>query len=77
MKAIAYLTAVGLTAAVAACSQWGSQEQGAQVPFDNGVRQSWSQPTTCSPADATCGSGIGNPSVQSPIQKHEQNTTPY
>jgi hypothetical protein len=46
------------------------------VPFDNGVRQSYAQPTTCSPADATCGTGIGNPSIQSPVQKREQSASP-
>jgi hypothetical protein len=53
-----------------------SNDRGAQLPFNNGTRQSYSQPTSCSPADTTCGTGIGNPSVQSPVQKRELNVTP-
>ena len=61
-----------MLAATAACSDGGNNgAQSAQVPFDNGVRQSWSQPTTCSMADQSCGAGIGNPAVQSPVQKRE------
>ena len=46
------------------------------LPFNNGLRTDYSQPTSCSPADNTCGTGIGNPSVQSPTQKRELNVTP-
>lgn len=76
MRISASVAALGILTAVAGCSQWGAQDQSSQVPFDNGLRQNMAQPTTCSPADATCGSGVGNPSVQSPIQKHEQNVSP-
>jgi hypothetical protein len=51
-------------------------DQNGQAPFNNGTRQSYSQPTTCSPADSTCGTGIRNPSVQSPVQKRELNVAP-
>lgn len=47
-----------------------------QTPFSNGLRTDQAQPTNCSPADTTCGTGIGNPSVQSPTQKRELNVTP-
>jgi uncharacterized lipoprotein len=46
------------------------------LPFNNGLRTDRAQPTNCSPADNTCGTGIGNPSIQSPIQKREQGVTP-
>ena len=46
------------------------------LPFNNGLRTNYAQPTNCSPADNTCGTGIGNPSVQSPTQKRELNVTP-
>jgi hypothetical protein len=46
------------------------------LPFNNGLRTSYGQPTNCSPADNTCGTGIGNPSVQSPTQKRELNVSP-
>lgn len=46
------------------------------LPFNNGLRTNQAQPTACSPADNTCGTGIGNPSVQSPTQKRELNVTP-
>jgi hypothetical protein len=76
MRVVTYIAALGLLA-VAGCSQsgMGANDSG-QVPFNNGTRQSLSQPTNCSPADSTCGTGIGNPSVQSPVQKRELNTTP-
>ena len=45
------------------------------TPFSNGLRTNHAQPTNCSPADSTCGTGIGNPSVQSPVQKRELNVT--
>lgn len=79
MRVMTYIAALGLLA-VGGCSDmgWGgrSNDQGAQAPFNNGTRQSYSQPTTCSPADTTCGTGIGNPSVQSPVQKRELNVAP-
>jgi hypothetical protein len=50
--------------------------QSPQTPFSNGLRTNYAQPTNCSPADNTCGTGIGNPSVQSPTQKRELNVTP-
>lgn len=46
------------------------------LPFNNGLRTDHAQPTNCSPADDTCGTGIGNPSIQSPTQKRLLNTTP-
>jgi hypothetical protein len=46
------------------------------LPFNNGLRTNYAQPTNCSPADNTCGTGIGNPSVQSPTQKRELNVSP-
>ena len=50
--------------------------QSPQTPFSNGLRTDQAQPTNCSPADTTCGTGIGNPSVQSPTQKREMNVAP-
>jgi hypothetical protein len=50
--------------------------QSPQTPFSNGLRTNYAQPTNCSPADQTCGTGIGNPSVQSPVQKRELNVSP-
>ena len=82
MRVLTYIAALGLFAA-AGCSQMGmgsgydgQAAQAPQVPFDNGLRTSHAQPTTCSPADDTCGTGIGNPSVQSPVQKRELNALP-
>ena len=77
MRVVTYIAALGLLAA-GGCSQmgFGQSNQNAQVPFDNGVRQNYAQPTTCSPADTTCGTGIGNPSIQSPVQKREQGASP-
>lgn len=46
------------------------------TPFSNGLRTNYAQPTNCSPADSTCGTGVGNPSVQSPVQKRELNVVP-
>jgi hypothetical protein len=74
MRVVTYIAALGLLA-VGGCSDMGSG-QGAQAPFNNGTRQSYAQPTNCSPADTTCGTGINNPSVQSPVQKRELNVTP-
>jgi hypothetical protein len=81
MKLVTYFAAIGLMAATAGCSWFGGDQssqpgQNVQAPFDNGLRTSSQQPTTCSPADATCGSGLGNPSVQSPAQKRELNVAP-
>jgi hypothetical protein len=79
MRAMTYIAALGLLA-VGGCSEmgWGqSNNQSAPLPFNNGTRQSYEQPTTCSPADTTCGTGIGNPSVQSPVQKRELNVAPH
>lgn len=50
--------------------------QSPQTPFSNGLRTDQAQPTNCSQADTTCGTGIGNPSVQSPTQKRELNVSP-
>jgi hypothetical protein len=75
MRVVTYIAALGLVT-VAGCSDMSSPDRNGQAPFNNGTRQSYSQPTTCSPADATCGTGIGNPSVQSPVQKRELNVAP-
>lgn len=76
MRVVTYISALALLA-VGGCSQMGqSSDQSGQAPFNNGTRQSYAQPTTCSPADNTCGTGIGNPSVQSPVQKRELNASP-
>ena len=77
MRVAIYIAAFGLLA-VAGCNDMGPRQSGSQtvpLPFNNGTRQSYAQPTTCSPADSTCGTGIGNPSVQSPVQKRELNVT--
>lgn len=77
MRVVTYIAALGLLA-VAGCSDMGSRQssgQSAPLPFNNGTRQSYAQPTNCSPADSTCGTGIGNPSIQSPVQKRELNVT--
>ena len=87
MKQIMMATAV--LALLAACSNDNPRasspyspavrSQNAQspgTPFSNGLRTNPAQPTNCSPADNTCGTGIGNPSVQSPTQKRLLNTTP-
>jgi hypothetical protein len=75
MNMTIYVAAFALLAATAACSSSNGQgDPGAS--FDSGLRPNAQTPTTCSPADSTCGSGLGNPSVQSPIQKHEQNVSP-
>jgi hypothetical protein len=76
MKVTSYAAMFVLLAATSACSDWGSRPQTPAVPFDSQLRTSPAQGTTCSPADSTCGSGLGNPSVQSPVQKHEQNVSP-
>lgn len=76
MKIIAYAGAAALLVAVAGCSSWGSRPMGPTVPFDSGLRPNLATGSTCSPADSTCGTGVGNPSVQSPVQKHEQNVSP-
>jgi hypothetical protein len=83
MKLVPYLAALALLTATSACSDWfnhgnapASSQGAGTTSFSNGLRTNQSQPTNCSPADSTCGSGIGNPSVQSPVQKREQNTSP-
>ncbi|HEY3919560.1 MAG TPA: hypothetical protein VGL83_17360 [Stellaceae bacterium] len=76
MKILVYAGALALLAATAACSNWGSRPMGPTVPFDSGLRPNVQTGSTCSPADATCGTGIGNPSVQSPVQKRELNASP-
>jgi hypothetical protein len=76
MKIISYAAIGALLIATSACSDWGSRPMGPSVPFDSQLRTSPAQPTTCSPADSTCGTGLGNPSVQSPVQKRELNTSP-
>ena len=50
--------------------------QSPPLPFNNGLRTDQAQPTNCSPADNTCGTGIGNPSIQSPTQKRLLNSSP-
>ena len=86
MKQVMMATAV--LALLAACSQSeranspysppvrSQNAQSPQTPFSNGLRTNYAQPTNCSPADNTCGTGIGNPSVQSPTQKRELNASP-
>ena len=80
MKLAPYFAALALLMATAACSDRGNAPASNQgtgtTPFSNGLRTNQSQPTNCSPADSTCGTGIGNPSVQSPVQKRELNTSP-
>ncbi len=81
MRLIPYLAALALLTATSACSDNhanapASNQGTGTSAFSNGLRTNQSQPTSCSPADSTCGSGIGNPSVQSPIQKRELNTSP-
>ena len=81
MRIVTYIAALSLLGA-AGCSQMGlgghndQNAQAPQTPFSNGLRTNHAQPTTCSPADDTCGTGIGNPSVQSPVQKRELNAVP-
>ncbi|HWE73528.1 MAG TPA: hypothetical protein VG328_10245 [Stellaceae bacterium] len=83
------MTATMVLALLAACSPNGDRanspysppmrSQNAQspnTPFSNGLRTNQAQPTNCSPADSTCGSGVGNPAVQSPIQKREEDIGP-
>lgn len=76
MRIVAYGALAALAIAMAGCSDWGSRPMNPSVPFDSGLRPNMQTPTTCSPADATCGAGLGNPSVQSPVQKREQNVSP-
>ena len=79
MRLVPY--AAALATATAACSDHRTNtptsSQGAgTTAFSNGLRTDQSQPTSCPPADNTCGTGIGNPSFQSPVQKREQNVSP-
>lgn len=83
MSLLPYAAALTLLMATAACSDWfdhsnaPASSQGAGTgAFSNGLRTDQGQPTNCSPADQTCGTGIRNPSVQSPTQKRELNVTP-
>ena len=83
MRLATYAAALALLAATSACSDWFNHDnapasnQGAgTTAFSNGLRTNQTQPTSCSPADNTCGTGIGNPSIQSPVQKREQNVSP-
>lgn len=80
MKMLTYAAALALLVSAAGCSDWfghsNAQTQSGQTPFSNGLRTNQAQATSCSPADSTCGTGIGNPSVQSPVQKRELNTNP-
>jgi hypothetical protein len=76
MKVISYAAIGTLLLATTACGDWGNRNMNPSIPFDSQLRTSPAQPTTCSPADSTCGSGLGNPSVQSPVQKREQNISP-
>jgi hypothetical protein len=75
MRVVTYIAAVSLLA-IGGCSQMGwdqsgsqSSAQGGPTAFSNGLRTNYAQPTNCSPADQTCGAGIGNPAVNSPTQK--------
>ena len=75
MNKMIYVGAFALLAALAACN--GNSGQGDPgVSFNSGLRPNAQTPTSCTPANSTCGSGLGNPSVQSPVQKHEQNVSP-
>ena len=81
MRLVPYAAALALLAATAACSDHHANapvsNQGAGTgAFGNGLRTDQNQPTSCSPADNTCGTGIGNPSIQSPVQKREQGASP-
>jgi hypothetical protein len=83
MRLVPYAAALALLAATSACSDWfdhgnapASRQGAGTTAFSNGLRTDQSQPTNCSPADSTCGTGAGNPSVQSPVQKRELNTSP-
>jgi len=76
MRLPTYAAAFASLLAISACTDRHDSNQGAgTTAFSNGLRTDQSQPTNCSPADATCGSGIGNPSIQSPTQKRELGTT--
>ena len=87
MKQVIMATAV--LASLAACSanddraaspysppMRSQNAQSPNTPFSNGLRTDHAQPTNCSPADGTCGSGVGNPAVQSPVQKREEDIGP-
>ena len=81
MRLVPYAAALVLLTATAACNDHhanapASSQGAGSGAFGNGLRTDQSQPTSCSPADNTCGTGIGNPSVQSPVQKREQGTSP-
>jgi hypothetical protein len=76
MKVISYAAMFAVLAATSGCTDWGNRNMNPAVPFDSQLRTSPAQPTSCSPADSTCGTGLGNPSVQSPVQKRELNASP-
>jgi hypothetical protein len=76
MRAIAYLGALALVASTAACGGFTQRSMNPSVPFDSGLRPSLAAGSTCSPADSSCGSGVNNPSVQSPVQQREQRASP-
>jgi hypothetical protein len=80
MRLLPYVAAIALLTATSACSDWfdhgnapASNQGAGSGAFSNGLRTDQAQPTNCSPADNTCGTGIRNPSVQSPTQKRELN----
>lgn len=80
MRLLPYVGALALLTATSGCGDWANHRdappQGAASgAFGNGLRTDQSQPTNCSPADNTCGTGIRNPSVQSPTQKREYNSS--
>lgn len=75
MRALIYAaTAALLCVGAAACSS--DHPQQTAVPFDNGLRTNLAQPTSCSPADQSCGYGVGNPAINSPVQKRVYTGSP-
>ena len=72
MRLVPYAAALALLAATAACSDAhdNNPDQAAGTgAFSNGLKTNRAQPSSCSPADDSCGTGVGNPSIQSPVQK--------
>jgi hypothetical protein len=72
MKLVPVVAALGLLLGASACSDSHYDNPGQAAgtgAFSNGLRTNDAQPTSCSPADNSCGTGIGNPSIQSPVQK--------
>jgi len=76
MRVLAYLGALALVASVAGCGGFTQQSMNPSVPFASGLRPNLAAGSTCSPADSSCGSGVHNPSVQSPVQQREQRASP-